>query len=54
MKFKTVRKIPVVAVTAYTDVSTRVKAEKVGIAGVITKPVCVDKINKCLEEFFFK
>jgi len=48
------RTIPVVAVTAYTDDSSRERAFEVGMSEVLTKPVSAEELERCLELYFFK
>jgi len=51
IKFKTKRKIPVIAVTAYTDDSTRIKAMKVGMVELMHKPVGSEALQKVLNDY---
>jgi len=53
VKFKAKRVTPVVAVTAYTDESTKVKAKSVGMSDLMHKPVTIDRLEKCLKEFYY-
>ena len=52
-KFKAKRVIPVVAVTAYTDYSTRDKALAVGMSDVLHKPVHIEDLKKVLDKYYF-
>ena len=53
VKFKAKRTVPVVAVTAYTDDSTKEKAKKFGMSDLLHKPVSHETLEGVLNKFFY-
>ena len=48
MRFKAHRMIPVVAVTAFTDDSTKERAKAVGMSELLHKPVDISDLSRVL------
>jgi FixJ family two-component response regulator len=44
---------PVVAVTAFTDISVKEKALKLGMSALINKPVSFHHLKEVVERFYF-
>ena len=50
-RYKSGKTCPVVAVTAYTDMTIVMESRKVGIKEVLNKPVCAERLKEIIVKY---